>query len=344
MNSTTFRMPVRRWAGAAAVAALATGPVLAAAPAAHAVGTSTAGSAATTTGEGATTTGKGTARAAVLRAALDVGLLDKSVRVPLKATLNEVHAPATAERTALGVRLDGVEGGRPVDLLRADVATAKATADERRAEGSVTLADARVHVPGLPLLSLVEAETVTARAVCEAGRRPVAASNLLGRVTVLGKRVTLTAGGPTTVKVPGVGEVTLRVSERTVTTTTAAATALELTVSVDPLKLNVAEVEGTLTLAEAACAAPAPGRPASTPTPEPAASGAPAVPKPEQPQGDGLKVQAGGEAPAHESLAETGGSSRTPYVAGGAAALLGAGAAALVIARRASRASRTDRA
>lgn len=69
------------------------------------------------------------------------------------------------------------------------------TAD--RAEGSVRLAHARLHVPGLRVLSLVEVDTVTAKATCAAGKAPVATSHVLGSVTVLGKRVTLTAGGPT---------------------------------------------------------------------------------------------------------------------------------------------------
>ena len=68
-------------------------------------------------------------------------------------------------------------------------------------------------MPGLPLLSLIEVEKVTSKAVCEAGRKPVAESNLLGAVTVLGKKVTLSAGGTTRVEVPGVGEVTLDLSK-----------------------------------------------------------------------------------------------------------------------------------
>ena len=79
---------------------------------------------------------------------------------------------------------------------------------------------------------------------------------MLGPVTVLGKRVTLTAGGPTRVDVPGVGEVTLDLSKTRTTSRTAAATALRLKVSVNPLKLNVAEVKGEVTLAEATCETP----------------------------------------------------------------------------------------
>ncbi len=146
----------------------------------------------------------GRASAVVLRTGLDVSLLDKTVNVPLAVSLNEVRAPQSAERTALTARLDGVDGGQPVQrVLRADVASAKATVSASGAEASTNLTHARIHVPGLPLLSLIEVGQVTSKATCEAGRKPVASATLLGGVTVLGKKVTLTVGGPTEVKVPG---------------------------------------------------------------------------------------------------------------------------------------------
>ncbi|MGW7052036.1 SCO1860 family LAETG-anchored protein [Streptomyces sp. NPDC054887] len=321
MNSTFFSMPARRSAdrpvrrftrrsaAAAAAAALTAGPAgaLLLAPAAHATG-------------GA---GDGKASAVVLRTGLDVSLLDKTVDVPLTAALNEVEAPGNAGKTALTVELDGVEQNGPVNVLRADVATAKATADKHRAEGYVNLAHAKVHVPGLPLLSLVEVEKVTSKARCEAGAQPVAESNVLGAVTVLGKKVTLSAGGPTRVEVPAVGVVTLDLSKTHTTSRTAAATALELKVSVNPLKLNVAEVEGTVTLAAATCESPKAPPAKEAPQDEP---GAPAPDVKPQTQ------------PAPEAdLAETGGSSATPYLAGGSALLLAAGGGALAAARRRSR-------
>ncbi|MET7621612.1 SCO1860 family LAETG-anchored protein [Streptomyces sp. NPDC005408] len=304
MNSNTLRMPARRCAAATAAAALVAAPVALAAPA-HA------------TGGG----GEGRASAVVLRAGLDVSLLNKTVSVPLKAALNEVQAPASAEKTALTVQLDGVDQGRPLQLLRADVATAKATADRHRAEGYTNLARARVHVPGLPLLSLIEVEQVTSKAVCEAGRQPVASSNLLGHVTVLGKKTTLSTGGTTRVEVPGVGEVRLDLSKTHTTSRTAAATALRLKVSVNPLKLNVAEVTGVVTLAEATCESPK----------------APVEPKPSAKPSGGVKAQSG-SGPSKENLAETGGGSATSYVAGGAAILLGLGGGAMILARARSRA------
>ncbi|WP_030985715.1 SCO1860 family LAETG-anchored protein [Streptomyces sp. NRRL WC-3744] len=300
MNSNNFRMPARRLTVLATAAALASAPVvLGGASAAHATGD------------------HGRASAVVLRTGLDVSLLNKTVNVPLAVSLNEVHAPQSADRTALSARLDGVNGGKPFTVLGADVAQAKATVTARRAEGSVRVAHAKLHVPGLPLLSLIEADAITAKATCEVGRAPVASANVLGAVTVLGKRVTLTAGGPAEVKVPGVGEVRLDLSQRSTTTRTAAATALELKVSVNPLKLNVADVEGTVTLAKATCESPM-APPTGTPVPSHDPAGGP------RPQG----------APAEAGLAETGGSSATPYIAGGALALLLAGGGAVAVARR----------
>lgn len=304
MNSNTFRLPARR------LGVLATATVLVAGPAALA----TAGPASATGGD------KGRANAVVLRTGLDVSLLNKTLNVPLKVSLNEVHAPANADKTALTATLDGVNGGQPFSVLRADVATAKATVDKGRAEGYSNIARAKVHVPGLPLLSLIEVEQVTSKAVCEAGERPVAEANLLGGVTVLGKKVALSVGGATHVKVPGVGEVRLDLSKTRTTSRTAAASALELKVSVNPLKLNVAEVEGTVTLAGASCEAPA-----VVARPEPSA--------PVQPQG-GAEEKPVAEKPAEAGLAETGGDASTPYLVAGGALLLAAGGGAVAMTRR----------
>ncbi|QOV39214.1 LPXTG cell wall anchor domain-containing protein [Streptomyces ferrugineus] len=299
MNGNNFRLPARRLAAVATATALTAGPaVLAAAGTAHATGD------------------EGRASAAVLRTALDVSLLNKTVNVPLAVSLNEVRAPRSAEQATLTAQLNGVDDGRSFSVLNAEVAKSRATVEDGKAEGYTHLAHAKVHVPGLPLLSLIEVGQVTSKATCEAGKTPTASSNLLGDVTVLGKKVTMTAGGTTNVEVPGVGDVRLDYSRTEQTSRTAAATALELKVSVNPLKLNVAEVEGTLTLAKATCETPAAPAQQADPSAEPA--------------GD---VQPQGEA-ADDGLAETGGSSMTPYVAGGAVALLVAGGGAVALARR----------
>ncbi|MFI6643537.1 SCO1860 family LAETG-anchored protein [Streptomyces sp. NPDC050504] len=275
----------------------------------------------------ATEASDGEASAVVLRAGLDVSLLQNAVQVPLKAELNAVRAPkgdrTSAGRTTLTVDLDGVDGGKPFSLLRADVAKATAKADARGAEGHANLVRAKLHVPGLPLLSLVEVEQVTSKAICAAGEKPVAESNLLGGITVLGKRITLTAGGTTRVAVPGVGEVSVDYSRTETTSRTAAAAALRLRVSVNPLELNVAKVTGEVTLAEATCRTPTIRK-------------APAPAKPDvRPQTgtDPVEAKDPKPVPRADNLAETGGSSTTPYLAGGALLLLVAGGATVAVAR-----------
>lgn len=330
-TSSVLGVPARRIAAAAAVTA--TTVLLGTAPA-----QATGGSKDTTAGSGSA----GKADAVVLRTALDVSLLDKTAEVPVDLALNEVSAPAAAHKTTLTTTLDGVEDGKPVQLLRADVATASATADRAKSQGYANLVRAKVRVPGLPSLSLVELEQVTAKAVCRAGKRPQAEANLLGSVFVLGKKVTLTAAGTTTVTVPGVGEVRLDLSRTATTSRTAAATALDLKVSVDPLKLGVAKVDGQVTLAGAHCEAPTAAKPGKEEPGDDPAGEKPADDKPagEKPA-DGIEAQ-GETGTKPENLAETGGSSSTPYVAGGAAALVVAGAGALLWSRKRRTAAGSD--
>ncbi|RII18541.1 hypothetical protein DSC45_11530 [Streptomyces sp. YIM 130001] len=314
MISNTFRMPARRLSAVGVATVLAAGPAaLAAAVPAHATG-----------GDA------GKAGAVVLRTGLDISLLNKTVQVPLRTSLNEVSAPHSAEKTALSARLDGVDAGKPFSVLRADVASAKATVKGGVAEGRTELARARVNVPGLPGLPLVDLGQVSSKAVCKAGERPVAEANLLGSVNVLGKKVTLSTGGPTLIKVPGIGEVRLDLSKKHTTSRTAAASALELKVSLNPLKLNVAEVDGTVTLAGATCETPAAEhREPAEEAEQPAGDEKRAEPK----EAGGVKPQSAAQ-PERADLAETGGSSTTPYLAGGAVALLAAGGGAVVLARR----------
>ncbi|MDX2815442.1 SCO1860 family LAETG-anchored protein [Streptomyces sp. PA03-5A] len=332
-------MPARRPAAALGAAVALAAGALALGPATPAAAT------------GGTHGSSGKAGAVVLRTGLEVSLLRKSVDVPLNLTLNEVHAPASADETALTATLDGVDHGRPFSVLRADVATARATADRHKTEGYANLVKARVSLPGLPLLGLIKADAISARATCVAGRKPVADVELPGHVVVLGKRVKVSAGGATLVKVPGVGEVRLDLAKRTVTSRSAAATALELSVEVNPLKLGVAEVNGTVTLAGATCETPRRGghgggghhgggngdgdnggddsgsgeepqtggeseQPSQSA--EPSASAGPS----ESARAD----QSPQAAPAAAGdLAETGSSSMTPYLAGGSVLLFAAG-------------------
>ncbi|MEU4894352.1 SCO1860 family LAETG-anchored protein [Streptomyces sp. NPDC044780] len=296
-SNTSFGMPTRRLAAATAAAAVSVLGLLPAATAQAETGAKT-----------------GKAGAVVLRTDLDVSLLNKTVTAPLALALNDVQAPATASKTALTATLDGVDGGHPFSVLRADVATARAAADKQRAEGYSNIVNAHVHVPGLAAVPLITVEQVTSKAVCAAGKRPTADSNLLGSVSVLGRKATLSTSGTTTVDVPSLGQVRLDLSRTATTSRTAAATALNLKVSVNPLKLNVSEVEGQVTLARATCEAPV----AAAVEPSPSES-SPTKPEPK---------------PEPEHLAETGGSSATPYLVGGGALLLAAGGGAVLLARR----------
>ncbi len=249
-RTISFRLPARRSAAAVGAAALAAGAALTAAPAVQAAP--------------GTPHDSGAPTATVLRAKLDVSLLGKTVDVPVDATLDDVRAPGNAEETALTVTVGhGVALNRPITLLSATVATAEATADRSGAEGYANLAHARLHLPGLPLLSLLDLDAANSRATCRAGHRPTASSHLTG-VTVLGQHVSLKAIGTTEVNVPGVGRVDLDLTHSATTSATAAATALRLKVRVNPLSLGVADVSGDIVLARATCRTPHGGGGGST--------------------------------------------------------------------------------
>jgi hypothetical protein len=271
---------------------------------------------------------RGSATAVAFRAALDVSRAGSAGTMPLRATLNEVQAPGTAEKKTLDVTVDQVNRDRPVRLLQADAVRAKADVADGRAEGTSHLVRARVHVPGLPALPLVEVAEVTATATCAAGQKPVAESQVLGPVTTLGKRVPLEAGGTATVEAPGVGTIRLSLSQRETTSETAAATSLRLQVSVDPLRLGVEKVEGTVTLAQATCRSPQ--QAAESPAPS-------ATPSAQAPSGRSAP-RAQSVAPSQDTgLAETGGSLMTPYLLAGGAVLVTVGATAAALAGRRSR-------
>lgn len=316
---------------------------------------------------------EGSASAAVLRANLEVSLLKGGAAVPLNVELNSVKAPRSADETLLEARVDGANGGKPFTMLDAKAATSRATVGEGKAEGYSNLAEAKVYLPGL-LRPLVRTELVTSHAVCEAGARPTAESEIPGTVTVLGKKVTVKADGPTSVRVPGVGTVELKLAETVTTSSTAAATALRLDVAVDPANLGVAEVKGRVTLVEAACETPGggdnggsteggsteggsaaggstsgsggstggSGSGGSTGGSTEGSTGgdgdsAGSTDGSTDGKGNDPQPQTGSEASGGKptgNLAETGGSSATPYIAGGALALVAAGGGLLMLRRR----------
>ncbi|WP_432198366.1 SCO1860 family LAETG-anchored protein [Streptomyces sp. bgisy027] len=257
---------------------------------------------------------KGTATAAALRAELDVSRLEATGTMPLRASLNEVQARATAEKKTLDVTLDDVNGDRPVHLLRADVALARADVAKGRAEGTSHLVRARIHLPGLPMLSLLEVEDLTATATCLAGQEPAATSEVVGPITALGQPVSLAPDHTATVEAPGLGTVRLSLSRKEVTSSTSAATSLQLQVSADPLKLGVAKVEGTVTLAQATCRSPQSA--SDSPAPSATKSITPAVTHTKE-----------------DHLAKTGRSRLTPYILATGAVLVTAGATAMALTR-----------
>jgi LPXTG-motif cell wall-anchored protein len=358
MYSTSSRMPaVRRSAAAIGAAVALAAGTTAFGPVSSALAAPAAG---------------GSADAVVLKTGLDVSLLDNKAAVPVNVALNEVHAPANADKTLLTAKVDGVTGGRPVNILRADVANAKATTNATKSEGYANLTRATVHVPGLPLLGLIKVDAVTSKATCAAGKAPTAGTNFVGDVIVLGKKVAVRAGGTTKVNVSGVGEVTLEMAKTVKTSSSAASTALQLQVHVNPSNLNVASVHGDVTLVKAACQTPGGGDGSSTAGSTAGNSGGSTAGDSggstagdsggSSGNGGGDSSSSGGGASAGatggasdgstagsssgngtggstqtgsgQNLAETGSSSATPYIAGAAAVLVVAGGGAVYLTRR----------
>ncbi|MCI0383047.1 SCO1860 family LAETG-anchored protein [Streptomyces sp. CNQ085] len=312
---------------------------------------------------------EGSASAAVLRANLEVSLLKGGAAVPLDIELNSVKAPRSADETLLEARVDGAHDGKPFTVMDAEAATSRATVEEGKAEGYSNLTEAKVYLPGtakriLGTKPLVHVEKVTSEAVCEAGAEPAARSLFVGEVRVLGKKVAVTAGGTTSVRVDGVGTVELKPAETVTTSRTAAATALRLDIAVDPANLGVAGVRGRVTLVEAACETPggegggnggSTGSTGSTDGGSTEGSGTGGSTDGStggSTGGDSGSAGSSGSAGGEEndpqpqtgpqpsggkpdgSLAETGGSSATPYIAGGALALVAAGGGLLMLRRR----------
>ncbi|GAA5013717.1 hypothetical protein GCM10025734_60420 [Kitasatospora paranensis] len=256
----------------------------------------------------------GRARAVTAELALDVSLLNKAVDVPVDVSLNKVETPAERNGSMLTAAVDGVDRGRPVTLVKAEVGRSVTHADEHGTSASVTLADAAVHAPGLPLTTLLGVQALSAEATCPVDGQPSAKVTSPVRLTVLGKSVSVGLNSPTHVVVPAIGTVDVEFSRKTVTSTTAAASALEVSIEVNPLNLNVAKVSGRITVASVSCEKPVPAAQTTSAAPSPTAAGRP--------------TPAGGT-----SLAYTG-SSGTGAMAGGAATLLVAGGAALWMTRR----------
>jgi LPXTG-motif cell wall-anchored protein len=297
----------------------------------------------------------GTASAVTARIGLDVRLLN-SVDVPLDVSLNAVHAPQSADGHLLTATVQGLKGagGAPQTLVDAKVGHSAAIVDKNGARAAADLVTADVRVPGLLLRDLLTVHEVKASADCPAHGRPSAEVNVLGDVSVLGTKVSLSAVGPTHVEVPGVGVVDVQFSKKSVTSRSAAATALAVTVTVNPAELNVVKVSGTVELASVSCTSGG-GRHGGTPPTAPAGGGAPST-------GSGSGAPTGGPSsgptggstgapssaparpvsatgssaptPAQVNLAETGGGSSTPLISGAALVLIGAGTGAVVLTRR----------
>lgn len=263
-------------------------------------------------------TGRATAVAA--RADLQVSVAD-AAKVPVKASLNAVSAPGNADKALLTAEVNGANENRPLKLVQAEVARSGAKTGAHRSTGHVKLAGLRAFAPGLLGKPLVSADLLTATARCEAGAKPSAEADLKN-VSVLGKPVTVGGLGSKEIKVPGVGTVDVTLEEETTESASGAATALKLSYEVNPAKLDVVKATGEVVLSEATCEAPkAEGG---------ATGGSGNEPGPQSGGGDG--GDGGG-------LAETGGDSATPAIAGAGALLVAGGGALYLLRRRAARSS-----
>ncbi|MFF2039781.1 SCO1860 family LAETG-anchored protein [Kitasatospora sp. NPDC058170] len=292
----------------------------------------------------------GKARAVTAELDLDVSLLNRTVDVPVKVSLNRVETPAQRDGAVLTAAVDGVDQQGPVTLVKADVGRSVTRSDDKGTAASVRLVNADVHAPGLPATTLLGLEALSSEVTCPVDGPPTADVVAPAKLTVLGKPVTLSLYGPTKVDVPLIGSVSVEFSKKTTTSATAAASALEVQVEVNPLNLNVARVSGRITVASVSCEKPTgPSAPTTAPS-----SSAPTVPAPTVPAPTGaVQPVADATAPAGRravpqaatgspvgspaaggSLAATGSSGSTGPLAAGAVALLAAGGCALLATRR----------
>lgn len=263
------------------------------------------------------TNGRATATAA--RADLDVSVAN-AAKVPVRASLNAVSAPQNAEKKLLTAEVNGANKGQPIRLVQADVARSKAKAGADRSTGHVKLVGLKAFAPGLPGNPLVSADLLTATASCAAGEKPVAKADL-ENVTVLGKPVKVDGVGSQQIKVPGLGDVDIAVEQETTKTASGAATALKLSYELNPAKLNIVKAAGDIVLSEATC---------ETPKGDGGNGGGGNEPGPQTGGGDGGS---------DDGLAETGGNSATPIIAGVGALLVAGGGAMYLVRRRNARSS-----
>jgi LPXTG-motif cell wall-anchored protein len=265
--------------------------------------------------ENSQSTGKATATAA--RADLDVSVAN-AAKVPVRASLNAVQAPQDAEKKLLTAEVNGANKGQPIRLVQADVARSRAKAGTERSVGNVKLVGLKAFAPGLPGTPLVSADLLTASAACAAGEKPVANADL-ENVTVLGKPVKINGVGSQQIKLPALGSVDVNVEQETTKTASGAATALKLSYELNPAKLNVVKAAGEIVLSEATC---------ETPKGDGGNGGGGNEPGPQTGGGDGGS---------DDGLAETGGNSATPIIAGVGALLVAGGGAMYLIRRRSAR-------
>jgi hypothetical protein len=273
--------------------------------------------------------GTGSASAVTAELDLHVSLLNSAVDVPVDVALNKVVSPAELHGSVLTAAVAGVAQPGPVTLVDADLGRSDTHVGADGAKASVTLANAAVHAPGLPLTALLGLQALSAEADCPVDGPPTAKVTSPVALTVLGRSVSANLYGPTHLAVPGIGTVDLEFSRRTTTSTSAAAAALVLKVALNPLNLNVAKVDGTVTVASVGCVKPTAAAGSAT-TPAPVASD-PVVPAADA-SGTPAATPTKHSAPGAE-LASTGSPATVPLLATGAALLLGGGGA-LAVARR----------
>ncbi|WP_051653476.1 hypothetical protein [Kitasatospora cheerisanensis] len=88
----------------------------------------------------------GKAKAVTAELGLNVELLN-TVKVPVEVSLNKVESPAQRDGAVLTATVDGVDGGRPVNLVKAQVGKSVTKVDDKQATASVQLVGAAVHAP-----------------------------------------------------------------------------------------------------------------------------------------------------------------------------------------------------